>query len=95
MFCSVGILASSVTANQIVAFIVAAFLCFVLFTGFDSLAGLPVWGAQALTVRQLGIVYHYDALSKGLIDSRDILYFFSAIFLMLSLTKLTLGSRQW
>jgi len=95
VFCSVGILASSVTANQIVAFIVAAFLCFVLFTGFDSLAGLSVWGAQALTVRQLGILYHYDALSKGLIDSRDILYFFSVIFLMLSLTKLTLGSRQW
>jgi ABC-2 type transport system permease protein len=95
VFCAVGILSSSVTANQIVAFIVAAFLCFVLFTGFDSLAGLPVWGAQALAVRQLGIVYHYDALSKGLIDSRDILYFFSVMFLMLSLTKLTLGSRQW
>lgn len=95
VFCSVGILASSITGNQIVAFIVAAFLCFVLFTGFDSLAGLPALAANALAVRQLGILYHYDALSKGLIDSRDILYFFSVIYLMLSLTKLTLGSRQW
>lgn len=95
VFCAVGILASSITANQIVAFIMAAFLCFVLFSGFDSIAAMPVWASHALTIRQLGILYHYDALSKGLIDSRDILYFLSAIFLMLSITKLILGSRQW
>lgn len=95
VFCAVGILASSITSNQIVAFIIAAFLCFVIFSGFDSIAAMPVWASQALAVRQIGILYHYDALSKGLIDSRDILYFLSVIFLMLSVTKLILGSRQW
>jgi ABC-2 type transport system permease protein len=95
VFCSVGIFASSITPNQIVAFIVAAFLCFILFTGFESLATLNVWSANALMIKQLGIVYHYESLSKGLVDSRDILYFISVIFLLLSATKLILGSRQW
>ena len=95
VFCSVGIFASSITPNQIVAFIVAAFLCFILFTGFESLATLHVWSANALMIKQLGIVYHYESLSKGLVDSRDILYFISVIFLLLSATKLILGSRQW
>lgn len=95
VFCSVGIFASSITPNQIVAFIVAAFLCFILFTGFESLATLNVWSAYALVIKQLGIVYHYESLSKGLVDSRDVLYFLSVIFLLLSATKLILGSRQW
>lgn len=94
-FTSVGILASSFTPNQIVAFIVAAFLCFILFSGFNSLAAISIWSAHALFIKQLGILYHYESLSKGLIDSRDILYFLSVIFLMLSITKLILGSRQW
>ena len=95
VFCAVGIFASSITPNQIVAFIVAAFLCFLLFSGFNSISTLSFWSANALLVKQFGILYHYDAISKGLIDSRDLLYFISAMFLMLSLTKLILGSRQW
>jgi ABC-2 type transport system permease protein len=95
VFCSVGIFASSLTPNQIVAFIVAAFFCFIFFTGFQSIAGLEFWAGQALFIRQLGILEHYESLSKGLIDSRDVLYFLSVMFLMLSGTKLILGSRQW
>jgi ABC-2 type transport system permease protein len=95
VFCATGTLASSITNNQIIAFILAAFLCFILYTGFDSLAILTHSAQQALFVRQLGIAYHYDALGKGLIDSRDIIYFASVTFLMLSTTKLILGSRQW
>ena len=95
VFCSVGILASSITSNQIVAFVIAAFLCFIFFTGFQSIAALEFWTDQALFIKQLGIVEHYEALSKGLIDSRDVLYFLSAMFLMLTTTKLILGSRQW
>jgi ABC-2 type transport system permease protein len=95
VFCAVGILASSLTANQIVAFILAAFLCFILFTGFESVSALSNAAGNALLLKQLGISYHYDSLSKGLIDSRDVLYFLSVIFLMLSITKLILGSRQW
>ncbi|NJM26248.1 MAG: gliding motility-associated ABC transporter permease subunit GldF, partial [Bacteroidia bacterium] len=93
VFCSVGILASSLTNNQIVAFLVAAFLCFILFSGFDSVSALGIPSRYALLIKQLGILYHYDALSKGLVDSRDVVYFASVIFLMLLLTRLILGSR--
>ncbi|HTJ47876.1 MAG TPA: gliding motility-associated ABC transporter permease subunit GldF [Cyclobacteriaceae bacterium] len=95
VFCSVGIFASSITPNQIVAFIVAAFLCFILFSGFNSVATIDFWSANALFIKQLGLLYHYEAISKGLIDSRDLIYFLSIIFLMLSFTKLIVGSRQW
>jgi ABC-2 type transport system permease protein len=95
VFCSIGILASSLTTNQIVAFILAAFFCFILYSGFDSLSSLMSSGSQALQVKQLGIVYHYEAMSKGLVDSRDVIYFFSLIGLVILCTKTVLGSRQW
>ena len=95
VFCSVGMVASSITSNQIVAFIVAAFLCFLLFTGFESIATLNVWSANALFIKQLGILYHYDALSKGLIDSRDVVYFLSVGAFMLVVSKTVLSARSW
>ena len=95
IFCAVGLLASSITSNQIVAFIAAAFFSYLLFSGFESLAALNLWSTQVLLVKQLGIWYHYDSLSKGLIDSRDVIYFLSVVFLMLLITKTVLGSRSW
>lgn len=95
VFCAIGIFASSVTPNQIVSFILAAFLCYILFSGFESIASLEVWAEHALFVRQLGIVYHYDSLSKGLIDSRNLVYFFSITAFMLLVTRITVGARSW
>jgi ABC-2 type transport system permease protein len=95
VFCAVGILASSLTRNQIVAFIIAAFLCFILFSGFESLSALNVWSANALLIKQLGLVEHYQSLGRGLIDSRDVIFFGTVILVMLSLTKLNLSIRQW
>jgi ABC-2 type transport system permease protein len=92
VFCAIGILASSLTRNQIVAFILAAFLCFIIFLGFDSVSSLT---GSGLLTKQFGILYHYESMRKGLLDSRDIIYFLSVIFLMLSTTKLILSSRQW
>lgn len=95
IFAAIGILASSLTENQIVAFLVALFLCFILYTGFSSLAAIDVWGTWSYIIQQLGIEYHYNALSRGLIDTRNLVYFLSVITLMLSLTKLVLSSRKW
>lgn len=95
VFCSIGILASSLTPNQIVSFIMAAFLCFLMFTGFESLSTLNLWSTYTLFIKQLGILYHYDSLSKGLIDSRDIIYFLSIIVLMLLITRIIVGARSW
>lgn len=95
VFCAVGIFASSITPNQIVAFIVAAFLCFIVFTGFDSISTINVWASNALVIKQLGILYHYQSMGKGLVDSRDLIYFFSVAFIFLLFTKLIIGSRSW
>lgn len=95
VFCSIGILASSITSNQIVAFILAAFLCFIVFSGFESISTLNVWSANTLLIKQFGILYHYEALSKGLIDSRDVIYFISVGALMLLISKIILSSRSW
>ncbi|GIL23046.1 MAG: gliding motility-associated ABC transporter permease subunit GldF [Bacteroidota bacterium] len=92
IFCAIGLLASSLTTNQIVSFILAAFLCFLIYTGFDSLA---TFGNNALLIKQLGILYHYDSLSKGLIDSRDVVYFISITAFILVATRTVIGSRQW
>lgn len=95
VFCAVGIVASSITSNQIVAFILAAFLCFLVFSGFESISTLNVWSSNTLLIKQFGILYHYEALSKGLIDSRDVIYFISAGGLMLLISKTILSSRSW
>lgn len=95
VFCAVGILASSITPNQIVSFITAAFLCFILFTGFDSVSTLAALADHALAVQQWGMLYHYRALSRGLIDSRDVVYFLSVTGLLLLTTRIILGARSW
>jgi len=92
-FSAIGICASSLTTNQIVSFIMAAFFCFIFYTGFNSLSSLA--GDSALFIKQFGILYHYEAMSKGLIDSRDVIYFLSVTGLMLLCAKTVIGSRQW
>ncbi|WP_224996446.1 gliding motility-associated ABC transporter permease subunit GldF [Cesiribacter sp. SM1] len=95
VFAAIGVFASSLTENQIVSFLVALFLCFILYSGFSSLATIDVLSSSGYVVQQLGILYHYNALSKGLIDSRNVIYFLTVIVLMLMLTKLVLSSRKW
>jgi ABC-2 type transport system permease protein len=93
VFCALGLLASSLTTNQIVSFILAAFLSFIFYTGFDSLSSLG--GNSALLVKQFGILYHYESLSRGVIDSRSVIYFVSLAGLILLGTKTVISSRQW
>jgi len=95
VFCAIGLWASSITPNQIVSFLMAAFLCFIFYTGFESASSLFLQGDVALALRQFGIIYHYDTLSKGLIDSRDLIYFASVTALLLMFTKTSLSSRTW
>ena len=95
VFCAIGIFSSSITHNQIVSFIVAAFLCYFIFAGFESLSLVNVWSAHSLFIKELGLLYHYDALSRGLIDSRNLIYFASVMTTMLLSTRIVLGSRSW
>ena len=95
IFTAIGIFASAITENQIVAFIVAVFFCFLIYAGFDYLAAIDVWGTTSYIISQLGVSFHYSALSKGLVDSRDVLYFVSIAALFLLATKLVMESRKW
>lgn len=95
VFAAIGIFASAISTNQIVSFIVAVFLCFIIYSGFESIASINNWGVFSAFLEQLGVVYHYNSLSKGLVDSRDVIYFLSVVVLMLLLTKLILSSRKW
>lgn len=94
VFTAVGILASALTGNQIVSFILAAFLCFFLYAGIDSIAGINIWSDWSYAISQMGIMAHYTSISRGLLDFKDIVYFLSLITLMLLLTQLILGWRK-
>jgi ABC-2 type transport system permease protein len=94
-FTSIGIFSSSFTENQVTAFIIAVFLCFFLYFGFNAISGLSALRGMADVIDRIGILYHYNSMSKGLIDSRDLIYFLSVISIMLSLTNLILRSRKW
>lgn len=89
LFCAIGLFASSLTANQIISFILAAFLSFIIYSGLDSISLLV--GSLGLVIKQIGVLYHYDSLSKGLIDSRDVIYFITITGFLLSTTRVIIG----
>jgi len=95
VFTAVGILASLLTDNQIVSFILAVFLSFVLYDGLSSLAQINVWSDYTYVVSQLGIDFHYLALSRGLLDFRNMGYLISVIVVALSGAHVVLSSRKW
>ena len=92
---SIGLFCSSLTNNQILAFLLSVFLCGFIYIGFDMIYSMALFGSVDLFIQQLGIASHYSSLSRGVIDTRDILYFLSVIILFLSMTKLVLSSRKW
>lgn len=96
VFTSIGLFASAVTKNQIVAFLAGAFLCFIFFSFFDFISRLPVFvGTYDDIVQKFGIIYHSQSISRGVLDTRDVLYFFSVIVFFLYATWLTTYSRKW
>jgi ABC-2 type transport system permease protein len=94
-FVSIGTFCSSLTNNQILSFIISVFLCGFLLIGFEFIYSLSLFGRFDLFIQQLGMNAHYGSLSRGVIDTRDVLYFFSVIAVFLSATKLVLSSRKW
>jgi ABC-2 type transport system permease protein len=92
-FCAIGLFASSISKNQIIAFTIAVFLCFFFYSGFDSLS--QILSLQNLTLEDLGITEHYQSVSRGVLDTRDLVYFIilSGIFIWLTLFVL-LKQRQ-
>ncbi len=94
-FVSIGVFASSVAENQVIAFIIALLLCFFAYIGFEFIAGSGLFGKYDAFFKSLGINDHYVSMSRGVLDTRDILYFLSTITLFNILTKIVLQSRKW
>jgi len=95
IYSAIGMFATSLSGNQIVAFIIAVFLSFLMYLGFDFLSGVAESGRIALIVSQMGISYHYNSISRGVIDSRDMLYFAGVITIFIMGTRTLLQSSKW
>ena len=85
VFVAIGIFASTITSSQIIAFIVAMFLCWFLFDGLNLLGDFGQLGDLDYIVKYFSLAFHYDSITKGVIVSEDIIYFLSVILLFLSL----------
>lgn len=90
LYTAIGIFCSSITNNQIVAFISALFLCFIFYFGFSNLANYDILGSISAFVEQLGVQMHYERISQGIIDTRDVVYFLSTILLFIFFTIISL-----
>lgn len=96
VFSAIGIFASSVSKNQIVSFVIGAFLCFLFHWGFQYISQLPIFfGSFDDAVQKLGVEYHYNSISRGVLDTRDVLYFLSVIFIFIMATKLSIDKKNW
>ncbi len=95
VYASAGLFASSLTDNQVIAFIIAVLISFFLFMGFDSLAYLPGLKKIDEFVIGLGINEHYKSMSRGVIDLRDIIYFIAVVVVFNEGTRIVLLSRNW
>lgn len=88
VFTAIGICASSFTNNTVVAFLSAAIICLLFYIGFDALGKLPVFASgQAYYIQMAGINFHYQSISKGVVDIRDIIYYCTLIFIFILITR--------
>ena len=94
VFTAIGICTSSFTTNAVVAFILALIGCVLIYYGFNAISKLPGLETGAdYYIAMAGIDFHYQSISRGVIDSRDIIYFLSVIFLFLAITHRNLLKR--
>ncbi|MGA2824156.1 MAG: gliding motility-associated ABC transporter permease subunit GldF [Bacteroidales bacterium] len=94
-FVAIGIFASSVSDNQIVSFIIAVFFCAFFYIGFELFYTYILSGKIGLAIQSIGINAHYSSISRGVIDTRDLVYFISISVFFILLTKISLESRKW
>ncbi len=95
VYVAIGLFTSSVTENQIISFILGVLFCFSFFLGFDYLGQLWQSGGIHNFVEGLGISFHYNSMARGVIDTRDVIYFISVISIFILFAKIVLESRKW
>ena len=95
IYASAGIFASSLTDNQVIAFILAVLICFILYAGFDFFAYLPGLKKLDEFVINLGINEHYKSVSRGVLDIKDAVYFIAVAAILTESARMVLVSRKW
>jgi ABC-2 type transport system permease protein len=94
-FVAIGMFASTLTDNQIISFIIAVFLCGFLYMGFDFIYSFDLFGKIDLLIKSLGINDHYKSMSRGVLDTRDMIYFLGIISFFILLSKFMIERRKW
>jgi ABC-2 type transport system permease protein len=94
-YTAIGLFGSSLTKNQIIAFIISVFICFVLYALLPWLREYTTWSGIDPVLQAVNIQAHYRSMSRGVIDTRDVFYFISLILVFLMMTKTVLESRKW
>ncbi len=94
VFCAIGVFTSAQTSNQIIAFVISVFLCFLLYYGFYFISRIGAFtGSLDGLIESLGIDFHYHSISRGVIDTRDLVYFLGVIGLALTWTWVSISKR--
>ena len=94
VFAAITTWCSSLTPNAVIAFLLSSFACIILYFGFSAISKLPVFTGNAdYYIEMLGIDFHYQSISRGVLDTRDIIYFFSVIFIFLFATQKNLHKK--
>lgn len=94
-FVSIGVFASSISNNQVVSFIFAVILCFVCYAGFGFIGQYIPSGTIGNFIQLIGINMHYSSMSRGVIDTRDVIYFVSISTAFILMARASLESRKW
>ena len=94
IYAAIGIFSSSLTNNQIIAFIIAVIISFIFYMGFEFLSSMWMFSSIDSFIVDLGINAHYESMSRGVIDTRDIVYFLSVIVVFIYLTKTVIQNRK-
>ncbi len=95
VFASISIWCSGLTSNAVIAFLTGAFMCLILYFGFNAISKLPVFTGNAdYYIEMLGIDFHYRSISRGVVDTRDVIYFLSIIFFFLFATQKIISKKR-
>lgn len=94
-FVAIGIFASSITKNQVIAFAVAVFISFIFYSGFDALSKVFTLNLFEDIFSWLSVNQHFQSMSRGVLDTRDVVYFITFDLLFLGMTGLSIGGRKW
>jgi ABC-2 type transport system permease protein len=93
-YTAIGIFSSTISKNQIVSFIIAVFISFFLYYGFEAFADFNTIGNLDYIIQNFGMSAHFNSISKGVIDTRDLIYFLSITFFFLLLTNYRIQHEQ-